>query len=199
VHELATPEQRALSCVICAAVHAQLHGKRRRTVQVVVEQHWRGHVPAAIHKQLLNADWVLTADELVDVQAWRPEYRPIQRVPFSANSTVESRWRRDQVLADNELAGQCNQVEASTAAARRLVLKRLEKLTTRANNHAAAECSAKAKSTGRPCRRLAMPGKKRCRLHGGLGGRQTDEGRARIAAYQRQRWARWRQARADAA
>jgi len=34
-----------------------------------------------------------------------------------------------------------------------------------------------------------VPGKRRCRLHGGLStGPQTPEGKARIAAAQRERW-----------
>jgi hypothetical protein len=77
------------------------------------------------------------------------------------------RKRREQIIADNAFATQHNQTEASTASARWYVLHRHDKLVRRIQNHAAAQCGAKAKSTGQPCRCLAMPGKKRCYLHGG--------------------------------
>ncbi len=44
-----------------------------------------------------------------------------------------------------------------------------------------------------PCLVRVEPGKRRCRFHGGLStGPRTAEGKARIAAAQRRRWARWR-------
>lgn len=53
---------------------------------------------------------------------------------------------------------------------------------------------------GRPCRALSEPGRRRCRFHGGRStGPKTAEGKARIAAAQRQRWARWRAEREAAA
>ena len=56
-------------------------------------------------------------------------------------------------------------------------------------------CGARCRS-GRPCRsRVVVDGgrlRHRCRLHGGLStGPKTAEGRARIAAAQRSRWASW--------
>ncbi|PJK28921.1 HGGxSTG domain-containing protein [Minwuia thermotolerans] len=55
-------------------------------------------------------------------------------------------------------------------------------------------CGARTRQ-GRPCRAKAVPGKRRCRLHGGLAtGPRTPEGRARIAAAQRARWQAWRAA-----
>ena len=49
-------------------------------------------------------------------------------------------------------------------------------------------CGAKTRK-GTPCKAKSEPGKKRCRLHGGLStGPKTEEGRRRIAAAQRQRW-----------
>jgi hypothetical protein len=49
---------------------------------------------------------------------------------------------------------------------------------------------------GEPCRLKLIPGKRRCRFHGGLStGPASPEGRARIAQAQRQRWARWRATR----
>lgn len=54
-------------------------------------------------------------------------------------------------------------------------------------------CGAKTRY-GRPCRKHpATFANKRCELHGGLStGPRTPEGKARIAAAQRRRWARWR-------
>jgi len=49
--------------------------------------------------------------------------------------------------------------------------------------------------TGAPCLVRVEPGKRRCRFHGGLStGPRTAEGKARIAAAQRRRWAEWRAA-----
>jgi hypothetical protein len=50
------------------------------------------------------------------------------------------------------------------------------------------ECSAYCRSTSQPCRMKKVPGKKRCRLHGGLStGPTTSKGRARIAESNRRR------------
>ncbi|WP_372615239.1 HGGxSTG domain-containing protein [Aquicoccus sp.] len=49
---------------------------------------------------------------------------------------------------------------------------------------------------GTPCRAKSEPGRTRCKFHGGRStGPRTEEGRARIAAAQRRRWERWRNAR----
>ena len=46
------------------------------------------------------------------------------------------------------------------------------------------------------CRNRVVPGKKRCRLHGGLStGPKADEGKARIAEVQRKRWAAFRKSK----
>ena len=46
---------------------------------------------------------------------------------------------------------------------------------------------------GRPCVRRPVRGNKRCPNHGGLStGPRTLEGKARIAAVQRERWRKWR-------
>jgi len=59
-------------------------------------------------------------------------------------------------------------------------------------------CGAKTRAGGE-CKVKVEPGKLRCRFHGGKStGPRTEEGRARIAAAQRERWARWREARDDA-
>lgn len=50
------------------------------------------------------------------------------------------------------------------------------------------ECDAKARS-GRKCRNRVVPGRTKCRFHGGAStGPRTAEGRARIAEAQRKRW-----------
>ena len=48
------------------------------------------------------------------------------------------------------------------------------------------------------CRNRVLPGKMRCHFHGGLStGPNTAEGKERIAAAQRLRWARWRAAKSS--
>lgn len=60
-------------------------------------------------------------------------------------------------------------------------------------------CGARTRK-GTPCRARAMPGRKRCKFHGGAStGPRTAEGRERIAEAQRRRWAAWRDAAADRA
>lgn len=54
------------------------------------------------------------------------------------------------------------------------------------------QCGAKTRK-GHPCRLKSEAGKTRCKFHGGLStGPRTVEGRARIAAAQRERWRKWR-------
>jgi len=53
-------------------------------------------------------------------------------------------------------------------------------------------CGARTRK-GAPCLVRVEAGKRRCRFHGGLStGPRTPEGKARIAAAQRRRWAEWR-------
>ena len=53
-------------------------------------------------------------------------------------------------------------------------------------------CGARNRN-GSHCKARVVPGKRRCRMHGGLSsGPRTAEGRARIAAAQRMRWRTWR-------
>jgi hypothetical protein len=53
-------------------------------------------------------------------------------------------------------------------------------------------CAARNRR-GEPCSVKVVPGKRRCRFHGGVStGPKTAAGRERIAAAQRRRWARWR-------
>jgi DNA-binding XRE family transcriptional regulator len=53
-------------------------------------------------------------------------------------------------------------------------------------------CGARTRK-GTPCKCKALPGKQRCKFHGGMStGPKTAEGRARIAEAQRRRWAEYR-------
>jgi hypothetical protein len=65
---------------------------------------------------------------------------------------------------------------------------------TRARDH---RCGAKTRK-GRPCRAKPLPGKRRCKFHGGMStGPRTPEGRERIAEAQRRRWRAWRTAHGE--
>ncbi|WP_363320823.1 helix-turn-helix transcriptional regulator [Roseovarius sp.] len=58
-------------------------------------------------------------------------------------------------------------------------------------------CGAKTRK-GKPCRAKPLPGKRRCKFHGGMStGPRTPEGRGRIAEAQRRRWRAWRAARGE--
>ena len=73
----------------------------------------------------------------------------------------------------------------------------LARIARREAHHVArrrVRCGARTRK-GTACRALSEPGKRRCRFHGGRStGPRTADGKARIAAAQRQRWARWREA-----
>jgi transcriptional regulator with XRE-family HTH domain len=54
------------------------------------------------------------------------------------------------------------------------------------------KCGAQTRR-GSPCQTLAIPGKQRCKFHGGRStGPRTASGKARIAEAQRERWKHWR-------
>nr|WP_304518562.1 HGGxSTG domain-containing protein [Celeribacter sp. PS-C1] len=54
-------------------------------------------------------------------------------------------------------------------------------------------CGARTRK-GAPCKAKPMPGKSRCKFHGGAStGPKSSEGRLRIADAQRQRWAKWKE------
>ena len=53
-------------------------------------------------------------------------------------------------------------------------------------------CGAHARSTGEPCGRKALANG-RCPNHGGLSTGPTEAGRNRISAFQKSRWAKWRE------
>ncbi|PWE31290.1 hypothetical protein DDZ14_13650 [Maritimibacter sp. 55A14] len=51
-------------------------------------------------------------------------------------------------------------------------------------------CGARTRA-GTPCQARVVPGRRRCRMHGGLStGPKTDEGRRKIAKAQKRRWRR---------
>ena len=55
-------------------------------------------------------------------------------------------------------------------------------------------CGARTRK-GHPCKAKALPGKRRCKFHGGMStGPRTREGRQRIAEAQRRRWAAYQKA-----
>ena len=55
-------------------------------------------------------------------------------------------------------------------------------------------CGARTRM-GAPCKAKALPGKARCKFHGGMStGPKTAEGRQKIADAQRRRWAAYRKA-----
>ena len=55
-------------------------------------------------------------------------------------------------------------------------------------------CGAKTRK-GHPCKALSEPARRRCRFHGGKStGPRTQAGKERIAAAQRLRWKRYREA-----
>jgi len=55
------------------------------------------------------------------------------------------------------------------------------------------KCCAKTRAEA-PCIMRVVPGKRRCRFHGGLStGPKTEAGRARIAEAQRRRWNKFRE------
>ncbi|MDZ4740918.1 MAG: HGGxSTG domain-containing protein [Alphaproteobacteria bacterium] len=60
-------------------------------------------------------------------------------------------------------------------------------------------CGARRKRDGLPCEGGVVPGRTRCRYHGGLStGPRTPEGKARIGQAQKRRWAGWRSRNAGA-
>ena len=56
------------------------------------------------------------------------------------------------------------------------------------------ECGARTKKDGSPCQCKVVPGKTRCKLHGGLStGAKTPEGKERARQAVIRRWERWRE------
>jgi hypothetical protein len=57
-------------------------------------------------------------------------------------------------------------------------------------------CGARTKGTGRPCQAPAMKNG-RCKLHGGVVGKKTPEGLARIGAASKKRWEAYRRMKSE--
>ena len=68
-------------------------------------------------------------------------------------------------------------------------------LTNKPSNKSSNQrCGAQTRK-GTPCKAKALPGKTRCKFHGGMStGPKTAEGRQKIADAQRRRWAAYRKA-----
>lgn len=110
---------------------------------------------------------------------------------FALPSARAGAWalRREAERAEREWRAER---ERQAAAAD---LERLERQAARRQ----VACGARTRK-GAPCRNLSVPGRRRCKFHGGRStGPRTPEGRERIAAAQRRRWAAFREARATSA
>jgi hypothetical protein len=96
---------------------------------------------------------------------------------------LEFTWLRSEVRK-----GRAHALQLTMAARARIV----ESYVQNSEDYSEFRCGARTR-TGRPCKRLPVPGGKRCPNHGGRStGPRTPEGRARIAAAQRERWLKWR-------
>lgn len=83
------------------------------------------------------------------------------------------------------------EVKAREAVFKAQVAKR-EKQQAEAVARRRVRCGAKTRK-GAPCRAKSLPGKRRCKFHGGMStGARTPEGIERIREAQRRRWARWK-------
>lgn len=120
------------------------------------------------------------AKPVVDVRGWGPEHilKALGlRVYQTSNAHARSRGisASRQKMIDQELT------------AERLRSKQIQE---KAGSKHRVLCEAKTRK-GTPCQRKSEPGRKRCKLHGGMStGPITAEGRKRIADAQRSRWAR---------
>ncbi|WP_088651643.1 helix-turn-helix domain-containing protein [Marinibacterium profundimaris] len=92
-------------------------------------------------------------------------------------------------------AGWADKLEAETKtreAAFRAQVSKWERQQAEAAAKRRVRCGAKTRK-GTPCRAKSLPGKRRCKFHGGMStGARTPEGIERIREAQRRRWARWK-------
>ena len=104
------------------------------------------------------------------------------RIPFMPNNARAGGWG---LTAHAQIQARMDaQVELKIVAWR-------QRETARAARRRVT-CGAKTRKATQ-CRNLSEPGKKRCKFHGGKStGPKTTEGKTRIAAAQRTRWAKWR-------
>jgi hypothetical protein len=90
------------------------------------------------------------------------------------------KWQRGYSDPDCVIGARCRRMAALGLAGDGSPLSRRDR----------PSCAAQTRK-GAPCLARVVPGKRRCRLHGGLAtGPTTVEGKARIAAAQRRRWAK---------
>jgi DNA-binding XRE family transcriptional regulator len=141
----------------------------------------------------------------VDPRGWAPkrmfEVLGITVVPQLETSTRAGARARHGVLSDLDryiaeamargkarLAAKERTTQARRAATARATQERLTARERAAQTRRRVPCGARTRK-GQPCRMLSVPGRRRCKLHGGMStGPRTAEGRARIAEAQRRRW-----------
>lgn len=118
------------------------------------------------------------AKPVVDVRGWGPKriFEALGlRVYLTSNARARS-WGINvswQKMIDRELADE---------------RRRSKQIQERADSKRRVLCGAKTRK-GTSCQNKSEPGRKRCKLHGGMStGPKTAEGRKRISDAQRQRW-----------
>lgn len=121
----------------------------------------------------------------VDRYAWAVERMAgVLDLPPAPPITIASPSRRD---------GLETQLQAREAAFMAMVARNIAR-SARHKAQLRVPCGARTRK-GTPCRMKSVPGKRRCKFHGGLStGARTPEGIERIRNAQRQRWARWQAA-----
>lgn len=127
------------------------------------------------------------AKSLIDLRGWavRKMAQVLPLPVFCGSIRARTGW--GVTLSRAETAW----IEGQLAAARARQSARWAKRRVR--------CGAKTRN-GHPCKALSLPGKLRCKFHGGLStGPRTGDGKERIRLAQMRRWARWRAERADRA
>ncbi|MEY8840642.1 HGGxSTG domain-containing protein [Cribrihabitans sp. XS_ASV171] len=121
----------------------------------------------------------------VDRRAWAVERvtKALGLSDFSAPIRARAAW-----------AERLEAEERARDAAITAKLAKWEQARAEAAAKRRVRCGAKTRK-GTPCRAKSVPGKRRCKFHGGMStGARTPEGIERIREAQRRRWARWRAA-----
>lgn len=126
----------------------------------------------------------------------------VRQAPDAANRPAHTRTTPDRLpLARPEItrasractpARTTPATETATPAGVAQVRARLVPKPQRNNETARVICGARRRRDGLPCEALSVPGKRRCKWHGGCStGPRTDEGRARALANLRQHRSRY--------
>lgn len=101
----------------------------------------------------------------------------------------------DKSAAIRRRASWAERQDARHAADLAAMLARRKQAEAEAAAKRRVRCGAMTRK-GMPCRAMSVPGKQRCKFHGGMStGARTPEGVERIREAQRRRWARWREQR----